>query len=389
MNAMIGTLHENAPLIVHIVHQFGVGGLENGLVNLINHLPPAQYRHAIVCLTGKTDFHRRIRRSDVAIHTLNKRAGKDFGAYWRLFKLLRELKPDIVHTRNLATVDCQFFAAAAGVRGRVHGEHGWDVYDLHGTNSRYRWLRRAASKVVGRFDTMSRDLERWLVSDVGVPAQRVTQIYSGVDSRRFLPRTGARAIGPEGFADESSFVIGTAGRLEAVKDPLTLLHAFIGLLQLDPGLRGQARLVFVGDGALRAQLEREAADAGVASHCWFAGSSDDVPGLLRGLDLFVLPSLNEGISNTILEAMATGLPVLATRVGGNAELVREGETGALCAARAPQEMAAAILSYVRDPERARRHGVAGRAIVERDFALSRMVQTYASVYEQVLGRGAR
>ncbi len=389
MNAMIGTVYENAPLIVHIVHQFGVGGLENGLVNLINHLPPAQYRHAIVCLTGKTDFHRRIRRSDVAIHTLNKRAGKDFGAYWRLFKLLRELKPDIVHTRNLATVDCQFFAAAAGVRGRVHGEHGWDVYDLHGTNSRYRWLRRAASKVVGRFVTMSRDLERWLVSDVGVPAQRVTQIYSGVDSRRFLPRAGARAIGPEGFADASSFVIGTAGRLEAVKDPLTLLHSFIELLQLEPGLRAQARLVFVGDGALRAQLERAAADAGIASLCWFAGSSDDVPGLLRGLDLFVLPSLNEGISNTILEAMATGLPVVATRVGGNAELVREGETGALCAARAPQEMAAAILSYVRDPECARRHGAAGRAVVERDFALSRMVETYASVYEQVLGRGAR
>jgi hypothetical protein len=88
---MIGTVshRENAPLVVHIVHQFGVGGLENGLVNLINHLPAAQYRHAIVCLTGQTDFHRRIRRADVAIHTLNKRAGKDFGAYWRLYRLLR------------------------------------------------------------------------------------------------------------------------------------------------------------------------------------------------------------------------------------------------------------------------------------------------------------
>ena len=389
---MIGTVshRENAPLVVHIVHQFGVGGLENGLVNLINHLPAAQYRHAIVCLTGQTDFHRRIRRPDVAIHTLNKRAGKDFGAYWRLYRLLRELKPDIVHTRNLATVDCQFFAAAAGVRGRVHGEHGWDVYDLHGTNSRYRWLRRAASKFVGRFVTMSRDLERWLVSDVGVPAQRVTQIYSGVDSRKFHPREGARAaIGPAGFADADSVVIGTAGRLEPVKDPLTLLRAFIALLVREPALRARARLVFVGDGSLRPQLQAEAAAADVAALCWFAGSSDEVPGLLRGLDLFVLPSLNEGISNTILEAMATGLPVVATRVGGNAELVREGETGALCASRTPQDMADAILSYLRDGERARRHGAAGRAIVERDFALSRMVETYASVYEQVLGRGPR
>ncbi|HSC05306.1 MAG TPA: glycosyltransferase, partial [Steroidobacteraceae bacterium] len=164
-----------APLVVHIVHRLDVGGLENGLVNLINHLPAARYRHAIVCLTEATDFRRRIRRADVEVHALGKRPGKDPGAYWRLWKLLRALRPDIVHTRNLATLDCQFVAALAGIRGRVHGEHGWDVYDLHGTSSRYRLLRRAAARVVGRFVTMSRDLERWLVSDVGVPARNVTQ----------------------------------------------------------------------------------------------------------------------------------------------------------------------------------------------------------------------
>jgi len=374
-----------APLIVHIVHRLDVGGLENGLVNLINHLPAAQYRHAIVCLTEATDFRKRIRRGDVEVYALGKRAGKDPGMYWRLWKLLRELRPAVVHTRNLATVDCQFVAALAGVRGRVHGEHWLDVYDLHGTSSRYRWLRRAAAHIVGRFVTMSRDLQRWLVSEVGVPAERVTQIYSGVDASRFHPRTGTRAaFGPAGFSDEHSFVIGTAGRLEAVKDPLTLLRAFVTLIEQQPALRERARLVFIGDGALRAQLEREIQTAAVGSLCWLAGSRDDVPALLRGLDLFVLPSLNEGISNTILEAMATALPVVATGVGGNAELVQQGTTGVLCASRAPEAMADALLGYVTNPDLARRHGAAARAVVEKDFALARMVHDYASVYERVL-----
>jgi sugar transferase (PEP-CTERM/EpsH1 system associated) len=377
-----------APLVVHIVHRLDVGGLENGLVNLINHLPAARYRHAIVCLTEATDFRRRIRRADVEVHALGKRPGKDPGAYWRLWKLLRALRPDIVHTRNLATLDCQFVAALAGIRGRVHGEHGWDVYDLHGTSSRYRLLRRAAARVVGRFVTMSRDLERWLVSDVGVPARNVTQIYSGVDATRFHPRTGPRgSFGPAGFSDEHSFIIGTAGRLEPVKNPLMLLHAFIALLDRQPQLRERARLVFIGDGALRGELEARIANAGVAQLCWLAGSRDDVPALLRGLDVFALPSLNEGISNTILEAMATGLPVVATRVGGNVELVREGATGALCVARDPQAMASSLLEYVTQPDLARRHGAEARAVVERDFGLTRMVQDYAAVYERVLPRG--
>ncbi|HJS21865.1 MAG TPA: TIGR03088 family PEP-CTERM/XrtA system glycosyltransferase [Steroidobacteraceae bacterium] len=374
-----------APLIVHIVHRLGIGGLENGLVNLINHLPATQYRHAIICLTEATDFRRRIRNMDVEVHALGKRAGKDFGAYWRLWRLLRELRPDVVHTRNLATVDCQFVAALAGVRGRVHGEHGWDVYDLHGTNSRYRWLRRAVARIVSRFVTMSRDLERWLVEDIGVPAERITQIYSGVDAGRFHPCRGPRGpFGPAGFSDDHSFIVGTAGRLEAVKDPLTLLRAFIELVTRQPQLRERIRLVFIGDGALRGEMEREIAAAGVAPLCWLPGSRDDVPALLRGLDLFVLPSLNEGISNTILEAMASALPVVATRVGGNVELVREGETGALCPVRDPQAMAAALLGYATQPELAQRHGAAARVVVERDFALARMVQDYVSVYERVL-----
>lgn len=379
-----------APLIVHIIHRFGVGGLENGLVNLVNHLPPTQFCHAIVCLTESTPFRQRIRRPDVQIHALGKRSGKDLLVYWRLFRLLRKLRPDIVHTRNLATLDCQFVAALAGVPGRVHGEHGWDVYDLHGTNRRYRTMRRLVGRIAQRFVTMSRHLEQWLVKDVGIDPRRVTQLYSGVDAEKFAPRTGARAaVLPDGFAGDNAFVIGTAGRLDPVKDPINLVQGFAALVDGDAGIRARARLVYIGDGSLRAQLEAEASRLGVREACWFAGSRDDVPQLLRALDLFVLPSLNEGISNTILEAMATGLPVVATRVGGNAELVEEGVTGRLCDAASPQALADAMRPYLADPALGPRQGSAARARVVERFSMDRMVGQYADIYTQVFSSVSR
>lgn len=383
-----------APLIVHIIHRFGVGGLENGLVNLVNHLPPTEFAHAIVCLTESTSFQQRIRRRDVEVHALGKRSGKDLLAYWRLFRLLRRLRPDIVHTRNLATLDCQFVAVLAGVPGRVHGEHGWDVYDLHGTNRRYRTMRRMVGRIADRFVTMSRHLEQWLVKDVGIDAKQVTQLYSGVDAEKFAPRSGKRPdLLPAGFADDSSFVIGTAGRLDPVKDPLALVRGFAALVGSDAALRTRARLVYIGDGSLKTELEAEADRLGVREACWFAGARDDVPQLLRTLDLFVLPSLNEGISNTILEAMATGLPVVATQVGGNAELVEEGVTGTLCAPASPEALANAMRPYLADRTLGHRQGAAARARVVQRFSMERMVQQYAEIYSQVFkrvsGRGAR
>ena len=133
------------PLIAHVIFRLDIGGLENGLVNLINHMPESRYRHAIICLQNYTDFRLRIRREDVPVFALNKAEGKDFHLYSQLWHLLRNIKPHIVHTRNLAALDCQFVAALAGVRARVHGEHGWDMMDLHGSNFKYNLLRRGCA----------------------------------------------------------------------------------------------------------------------------------------------------------------------------------------------------------------------------------------------------
>lgn len=371
------------PLIAHVVHHFGIGGLENGVVNLINHLPPKRYRHVIICLTGYSDFHRRLNHS-VELIALHKRDGQDVGLYRRLFRTFRQLRPALVHTRNLSALEAQFVAALAGVRGRVHGEHGRDIYDLYGRSRKYNLLRRALRPWVQRYIAVSEDLAQWLRDTVHVAPQRVTQIYNGVDSQKFAPRTQRMALGPAGFADAHSFIIGSVGRMAEVKDYPSLTRAFIQLAQTEPDFGRRARLVILGEGVTRQACRTLLQDAGMAQLAWLPGDNEDIARVMPQFDVFALPSLGEGISNTILEAMACGLPVVATAVGGNGELVDAGITGTLVAPADPLLMAQALLKYFRDADLARAHGNAGRAKIEARFSMRAMVDAYSQVYDAVL-----
>jgi sugar transferase (PEP-CTERM/EpsH1 system associated) len=377
------------PLVAHVIFKLDIGGLENGLVNLINHMPRERYRHAIVCLTEHTEFRTRLQRDDVSLHALRKRPGKDAGWYLRMWRCLRELRPQIVHTRNLTTLEAQLPAACAGVRYRVHGEHGWDLDDLHGTRPRYRMLRRAVRPFVSHYITVSRDLRSWLERELAVPAARITQIYNGVDTERFHPLVGGRQPLPaRGFGARERVVIGMVGRMTGIKDPLTLARAFIELLATEPDGRARLRLAVIGDGPELIAVRELLAAAGAAQLAWLPGARSDVPDMLRALDLYVLSSLNEGISNTILEAMASGLPVVATAVGGNAELVEHGVTGLLVPSGDPGALAAALRRYLREPGLRRAHARAARQRMLERFSMEAMVQAYMKVYDDLLGRKA-
>jgi len=374
------------PLIAHVVQHFGMGGLENGVVNLLNHMPADRYRHAVVCLDGYTDFRHRLQRDDVQFFALNKQPGKDFGLYGRLFRLLRELRPDLLHTRNLSTLEGQFVAAAAGVRARVHGEHGRDVFDLHGKNRKYNLLRKLARPLVHHYIAVSKDLANWLEHTVGADPQRITQIYNGVDSFRFHPRREERTlIGPNGFMSGNELLIGSVGRMAQVKDYPNLVRAFLRLLELAPEARVRARLVILGEGEARAACLALLKQANAEQLAWLPGSRDDIADMMRRFDVFALSSLGEGISNTILEAMACGLPVVATAVGGNSELVDEHLTGTLVPPADPEAMAQAFLTYYEDNALVRSHGAAGRAKIEARFSMEAMVRGYMGVYDAVLG----
>lgn len=374
------------PLVLHVVHRFAVGGLENGLVNLVNGLPEDSWRHAIVALTTvDPDFAQRLRRRDVELVALGKGPGHAVKLFPRIHGLIRERRPAIVHTRNLAALEAAVPAWFARVPARIHGEHGRDVGDLDGSSRRYQLVRRLHGPFVTQYVAVSRDLARYLVERVGVAPPRVAQIYNGVDTARFTPRGGERPpIEGSPFSDARHWLVGTVGRLEPVKDQTNLARAFVAALGQAPAARERLRLVIVGDGRLRAEVERILDEGNARRLAWLPGERADVPAVMRGLDCFVLPSLAEGISNTILEAMASGLPVIATSVGGNAELMEPGMTGSLVPAADPAALARGILAYFADPAVARRHGRAGRSLVERRFSLDRMVEQYHALYSRAL-----
>jgi sugar transferase (PEP-CTERM/EpsH1 system associated) len=381
---------QRAPLIAHVIYRLDVGGLENGLVNLINRMPAERYRHAIICLKDFTDFRLRITRADVALFALHKPPGNSPLLHWRLWRLLLRLRPDVVHTRNLGTLEAALPAALAGVAARVHSEHGHDVGDLGGQSRKQQWVRRVFRPFVHRYIALSKDLERYLRDKVGVPAARLAQLYNGVDTERFRPAGVAREPLPlEGFAGPGQFVIGTVGRMQEIKDPVLLARSFVQLLRDMPGARQRLRLVMIGDGPLRDRVRAVLDDAGAAGLAWLPGERSDVPRIMRGLDLFVLPSLSEGISNTVLEAMASGLPVLATAVGGNPELIDDGVTGTLVPRGNAERMARAMRVYAESRELCRRHGLEARHAAERNFAMDAMVNAYVGIYDTLLGRAGR
>jgi sugar transferase (PEP-CTERM/EpsH1 system associated) len=365
-----------------LIQQLEDGGLENGLINLIKHMPPERYRHAIVCLKDHSDLHTQIKTRGVEIISLNKRDGKDFGHYVRMFRALRALQPDLIHTRNLCGIEGQLVAALAGVKLRVHGEHGGDMFDRHGKRRKYQLLRRLLRPLIGHFIAVSSDLEHWLIDDVGAAPGRVSQIANGVDSVQFHPRLGpAAAVGPDGFMQENAFVVGSVGRMVDVKNFSTLVEAFLRLIASPHPAHQRLRLLIVGDGPTRNECLDMLARAGASHRAWLPGERTDIPQLLRAMDLFVLPSLAAGSSNTILEAMASGLPVIATAVGGNTELVHPGFTGILVPPRSPELMAAAIADYCRIPEMGARHGMRARSQIIATHSLPAMSRGYMAVYD--------
>jgi sugar transferase (PEP-CTERM/EpsH1 system associated) len=372
------------PLIAHVMHRFDTGGLENGIVNLINHMPGDTYRHAVISITEITDFRQRIVRNDVQFIALGKSPGHTLWIYPQLFRLFRKLRPAIVHSRNLSALEVVVPAWAAGVPVRIHGEHGRDIGDLQGASKKYQWLRRIYRPFVTYYIALSRDLEHYLMATVGLPKGRVMQIYNGVDAKCFHPAGMRQPIAGCPFTDPSCWLVGTVGRMQTVKDQTTLARSFIRALEIAPDLQASLRLVMIGNGPLRSQSQALLEQAGICELAWLPGERSDVPEILRGLDCFVLPSLAEGISNTILEAMASGLPVIATEVGGNSELIEPGRTGELVPAGDVEAMAQSIVAYAHDRELARKAGQAGRAVVERQYSLAAMVRQYQGLYDRLL-----
>ena len=355
--------------IAHVVFGLGLGGLENGLVNLVSGLDRERFQHAIFCMKVLGPNAARAEAAGAQVELVGRPEARNRLIIPKLYMRFRRFRPHVVHTRNFGTVDAIVAGRLARVPGIVHGEHGWDTADMDGADPRPRSIRRFLAPSVRRFIAVSEDIGAWLADHGEKLAGKITTIHNGVDLERFQcdrKLDSAREI----------FLVGTIGRLTPVKDQGALIEAF----DIIAARHDHVRLLIVGGGELDSSLRAAAQAASFSERIEIRAPTDDASTVYPDMDLFVLPSLNEGISNTILEAMASGLAVVATRVGGNPELVVDGETGALVPPSNPRELAAALEVYATNPQLARTHGAAGRARAEKSFSLDRMCEAYEDLY---------
>jgi sugar transferase (PEP-CTERM/EpsH1 system associated) len=373
------------PLIAHVLYRLDTGGMEQIAISVINGTRE-RYRHVVICLAGVGTMRDRIEDATVACLSLDKQPGKDWGCYFRLWKALRRLKPNLVQTYNIGALDAAFVARLAGVPRVVHAEHGRDVTDPHGRSRKYRRLRRGMQPFITRFVAVCNDLQDWLRDNVGIPQSKIVCIANGIDTARYTPAVDSRTMRPllGAFAPPGTVLIGNVGRLDAVKDQAGLITAFRKLCDSNPEMSARLRLAIVGEGDQRQNLEQLTTRLDLDSRVRLLGNRDDVAALLAECDVFALSSLAEGMPLTVLEAMAAGLPVVATDVGSVRDVVVSGTTGTLVASADPAAMAAALAKYVRDGGLRQQHGRAGSVRVQAQFSLPAMVSAYVALYDGLL-----
>jgi sugar transferase (PEP-CTERM/EpsH1 system associated) len=371
------------PLVVHLIYRLDFGGLETLLAECVNRMPANKYRHAIVCLTGYTDFAKKITQPGVEIFVLHKAPGLGLGTHVKLWKLLRKLQPTILHTYNLAAIEYAFTATLAGVPIRIHAEHGRDASDPEGMNRNHNLLRRWLVPFIDCYIPVSDDLQRWLKNVVGVPDAKNLLINNGVDTDHFKKNVNPGTSTALEMVRQDTFVIGTVGRIQDVKNHIGLIDAFIQLQAQLPEEKARLRLAIVGDGPLRKIIEEKIASAGIADVVWLPGARTDIADIMQTFSVFALSSIAEGTPVTILEAMSVGLPVVATHVGGIPALVMDRITGILVPPNDPAAMAVAIATYIRQPALATRHGAAGRERIEKQYSVTTMLAAYTALYDRL------
>jgi sugar transferase (PEP-CTERM/EpsH1 system associated) len=374
--------------ILHVVHSLQVGGLENGLVNLLNRLDPDRFEQTVCCLTSMGKFAERVEVPTVKLIQLDIPATQFRFPLLRLAKIFRQLSPDVIHTRGWPTVDAVFAARLANIRHIVHGEHGREHADAEGQNWKRNQVRRLVGHIVDRYVIVCEFFRSWLNNSCKVRNERIVYIPNGVDTKKFSPlspvsdgerfetKIEQRLLRQRLGLPADKLLLGTVGRLDPVKDLPTL---FRGLKQITRKF-ANARLVIVGDGPIRPQLARIANELELCSSLLWLGERDDIPELLRCFDLFVQTSIFEGMSNTILEAMASGLPIVTTDTGGNPELVT-GENGTLVPVGNVERLRDTLGRYLTDTELRKNHGLHSRARALKYFDLSLMAERYADMYE--------
>lgn len=379
--ARAGVAAQGITRILHVVNTLATGGLEKGLVRVVRGTDPERFEHIVCTVREEGALADELPRDRVRLLCLNHtRPGYRF-LVGDIARCIRQVKPDIVHSRNWSTIEA-VMAGRLTRCGVVHSEHGFESADT--TESRGRLLfRRTAYELAHRVFSVSSQLREIHSSRTGFPLTKIDVIHNGVDTQWFRQQHAVRArVRRELGLDEAVLAIGAVGRLEPVKDHMTLLRA---ATRLPDSPRWQ--ILLAGDGKERGALERFLRDhAALAGRVRFLGSVSDVASFLNALDIYVLPSLSEGISNSLLEAMASGLPVVATAAGGNPEVVVDGTCGLLFPVGGEGDLASHLVRLLGDSRFRVQLGREAVSHIDRSFSLEAMMAKYEELYA---GLGSR
>ena len=367
--------------ILHVVNSLGVGGMENGLVNVIRQMDPRRFTHAVCAMRELGPMADRLPRDRVQVMCLEEKDINRTIQVGPLVQKIREIRPDIVHSRNWGGIEAVIAGRWARSCAVIHSEHGMEFNTSRSEPWRRSCFRRLAFELADRVFSVSHQLRDLHARRTGFPARKISVIYNGVDSRKFSPDPSARSRSRQELAiSPEEFCIGWVGRLDPIKDLPTLLRA----VEAFSKSCANWRLLIVGDGSELPSLEAFVRQSPVLSgRVNFLGLRQRVPEILNAMDVFVLPSISEGISNTLLEAMATGLPVVASAAGGNPEVVVEGESGFLFSVGDHRQLAEKILLLWKQSSFRRRLGEQALQRVKDQFSPELMVQQYERLYSSL------
>jgi sugar transferase (PEP-CTERM/EpsH1 system associated) len=370
--------------VIHVVNYLRRGGTEFGILKLMEGLGDEHFEHRL-CTTRQ--FDPEFVRAYELEERLSVAAGTSEGfqfPFFRLRKIFQQLKPHIVHTRNWGALEAIPAARLAGVPVVVHSEHGYEVDNMGGLPLRQRLFRRFAYGMADKVFTVTKELRDYHAKQAWISPERIDVLYNGVDTERFSPHAEIRArVRKEFGIPADRIVLGSVGRMVPIKDYGTLLKAAEHLSQKGVNVH----VLLVGKGpeldALQAQTGQLQWLRGRVS---FLGSSDRVPELLNAMDIFILTSLGEGMSNTLLEAMSTALPVVATRVGGNPEVMSEEQAEWLFSSGDTMALAARLERLALNIDSRTRCGDLGRRRVLQLFSLQEMWRRYRDLYAEAAAK---
>ncbi len=367
--------------VMHVIETLEIGGAESVLADLVNLCEP-RFQPYICCLEQSGPIERRLRK-DAQVFVMHRQGGNDYTLPFRLARLFSEQRIDVVVSHGWGTyLESVLARKLSGAQVMVHVAHGNFPPHAPGPTSRLkRLIRRCAETLfsvgVHQFVAVSEGVKSAITSQTAIPAGKIRVVLNGVPIIAPKPEQGAMLRKTIGLR-EDDVVVGTVGRLAAIKNYACLLRA----MAVAKRENAQIKLVLLGDGDEREALETLSEQLGLKEDVHFLGNRDDVTGWLNVFDMFVLSSLYEGVSRAILESMAASLPVIATDVGGNREVIVDGVTGLITPPSEPNNLAKAILQLAGDKASSNEMGRKGLARVKEHFSIEQTLKMHEKIWEK-------